>query len=145
MISMINKKYIISILLVVLMTIAIASAVESASAAKYKTIDTGKKTLKEGNSTIISKWNTQSNGKSIKTKWKLYVKTPETRVFVLGSNSLLSFKKIGKKKIVGTFKTYKTMVTSPSTKPVVDKTSLSAKSYYFKKIKPLYINPKKYF
>ena len=140
---MVNKKYLISSILVVLISIAMISAVESVSAAKYKTIDTGKKAFKDNNIPMISKWNAKSNGKTVIAYWKLYFKNPKTKRYILASNVKFSFKKISKTKLVGTGTTYKTVAAPYSKEPIASKTRLSAKSYYFKELRPLLSNPSK--
>jgi len=136
---MINKKHILVILLSLFIVCAVISVTDSVSAAKYKKIDSGNSTIYK--SFILSKWNTKSNGKTVKVNWKLYAKDYETNKYFLYSKSILSFKKNGKTKIRGILINYKTRYVQYSKAPIKDSTKLSVNKYYFKKVKPLLKKP----
>jgi hypothetical protein len=137
----INKKYAISILFVFLVTVAMICAVETVTAAKYKTIDSGKKVFIEENGTAISQWKTISNGKVIKSKFKLYGKNSEMKKHVLVLHTDMTIKKISKTKVICTVVSYKTVGAPYTKKTIPIKTRSSSLSWYYKEIRPMYLNP----
>lgn len=137
---MLKKKYIIGILLAVLMTCAVVSAMDTVSAAKYKKIDEGKNTVYDSyNNEYVTKWYAKSNGKVVKTSWKLYAKVNNKNV--LYSNWVGSHKKTSKKVLKSSVTYKKTKYMSRSKKRYQDKTTLSANKFYMKKLKPIFKNP----
>lgn len=125
---MLNKRYIVGIVLIFFMAIAIASAVDDVSSAKYKKFDSGKKI--NSNNGNIATWTAYSNGKTVKTTLNVYAKKGNKKVKIAYTEFTLT--KISKNKlnIVITGKNSKNKYT--------EKTSLSAKAYYNKYIKSIY-------
>ena len=128
--GMINRRYIIGIFLVLLMTCVAISAVDAVSAAKYKKIDSGQYSTNQG---YLIKYNTVYNGKIVKTTHKLYG-YDKNNTLVNAATFSFNLKKVSKKKIKGVamisgkgFKTKKNTA--------YEKTKLSVKSYYMKSFK----------
>jgi len=123
---MIKRRYIVGIILALLMLCAAVTAADAVSAAKYKKFDSGKAKSNDG----IIKYTTFYNGKTVKMVNKVYTKNSKyvgSMTFYIskyGKNQL-------KAKIVTRVKGYPVQ-----TKNSYEKTKLSPKTYYNKKIKP---------
>lgn len=132
---MIKQKHIIGILLALVMICAALSVVDTVSAAKYKKIDSGKFKNDDG---TMSRFTTYYNSKTVKINMKIYAKNPKTKKYQsIGTTNIYltkSSKKTLKVKVVLQIK-WKAY-SSTNTGTYYEKTSLSAKSYYIKKLKP---------
>ena len=128
---MLNRRYIIGILLILLMTCVAVSAVDPVSAAKYKKIDSGNVDANDGS---VIKYTTQFNGKTVKMTNKIYAIGKNKSKYVGTATYYLTKtnKKTIKQTIVISSKGFKS-------KKTIDyyTTSLSAKSYYKKVLKPV--------
>ena len=120
------------------MVIAVATAVEDVSAAKYKQFDKGSKIIGKdavGKNVSIS-WNAKSNGKTVKTVCnfhKVYGKNKKTKI----ASITATLTKISKTKIKYTVTT-KEKGRKSVTETFIKKTKLTAKSYYNKTDKKTY-------
>jgi len=129
---MIKKRYILGIFLLLFMVIAMASAVDDVSAAKYTKYNSGTKVFSDG---FTSKWVAYSNGKNIKSTCNAYMKkggkdvkigTVKVNLVKVGKNKLKWTKII---KLIGANK-------KTETRTVIYKSS--TKSYYKKYIIPYF-------
>ena len=115
------------------MVIAVATAVEDVSAAKYKQFDKGSKNFGNGYSTS---WTAKYNGKTVKTTCNCYYlysgQSKKTKIgSVSGTMTKVTKNKMKSKMTINLYG-------SKSTKPFVDKTKLSSKSFYNKYYKKAY-------
>jgi hypothetical protein len=118
------------------MILALVSVLDTVSAAKYEKIDSGSKTAKIGNMTAISKWVAYSNGETVIAKWKVYAKYPKHKKYTIVFNSDISYKAPSENKLAGTITTYKTIFTPYYKQSFNMESSLTAKSYYYQKLRP---------
>jgi len=129
---MINRRYIVGIILALVMVCAVVSIVDTASAAKYKKIDSGKAYPDKG---MVAKWNTYYNGKTVKTNYYMYAKFSSKGKYMYVGKMNIALTKTTKTKIKAVVS-----VSSPYYGSYKDsgyeKTSRTAKSYYFKYVKP---------
>ena len=129
---MIKKRYILGIVLVLFMLIAVATAVDDVSAAKYKKFDSGKKVSSNG---YTSKWVAYSNGKDVKCTGNFYMKI-EGQSLKIGTMKV-TLVKVSKNKIKGTM-TSKFIGSKKESDTKTFKSKLSTKTYYKKNIKKLF-------
>ena len=134
---MVNQKHIIGILLALVIVCATISIVDTVSAAKYKKIDSYK--YKDGSG--VSKVTTYYNGKTVKVNSKFYLKNKKTNKYTKLSETMdMYLTKVSKNKLkmVIIDKEVCKKHGSHTHKDIeYRKTSLSAKSYYTKVLKPL--------
>jgi len=114
------------------MVIAVATAVEDVSAAKYKQFDKGSKNLGNG---VSTSWTAKSNGKTVKTVFNVYIEYFGVGKYKYSSMST-TLTKTSKTKLKYTITT--NINGSKATKKYSEKTKLSAKNYYNKYIKKAY-------
>jgi hypothetical protein len=129
---MINRRYIIGIILALFMVCALVSVVDTVSAVKYKKIDSGKAYPEDG---MAVKWTTYSNGNSVKTNYSMYAKFSSKGKYKYMGKMGIFLTKSSKTKLKYTV-SLSSSYTESYKKSGYEKTSRTAKSYYFKYIKP---------
>ena len=130
---MIKKKHAMGIILALVMICAALSAVDTVSAAKYKKIDSGK--YKE-DSGVLDKYTTYYNGKTVKISFNGYAKNKKTKKYTKYLGNVKYYLTKTSKKKLKVVKVSKLKGTPSQKETSYDITSLSAKKYYYKKLKP---------
>lgn len=130
---MIKKRYILGIVMLFFMLIAVASAVDGVSAAKYKKIDQGKKYVGDG---VTTSWNAYYNGKTVKTTCNFYIKVSKESDYYKYASMKTTLTKTSKTKLKSSMTL--NILGSKSSVTTTERTSLTAKSYYTKYFRKAY-------
>lgn len=136
---MINKKHILTILISLILLFAIVSAIDSASATKYKKIDY-KKTKLDKSSIITETAYISKNKKIVTVKSNLYIKKSEKQKYRLETTSRTYIEKFSKTKLKITTKGKYRGSKGVYAYTQYLKTKKSPKTFYLKYIKNEYEN-----